>query len=38
MADPVVRRIFDEFQARLVEVRAQTAPNAGAAAADTRKR
>jgi hypothetical protein len=23
--DPVVRRIFDEFQARLVEVRAQPA-------------
>jgi DNA polymerase-3 subunit gamma/tau len=25
-ADPVVRRIFDEFEARLVEVRAQPAP------------
>jgi DNA polymerase-3 subunit gamma/tau len=25
-ADPVVRRIFDEFEARLVEVRAQRAP------------
>jgi hypothetical protein len=32
-ADPVVRRIFDEFEARLVEVRTQpSAPASGEAA------
>jgi DNA polymerase-3 subunit gamma/tau len=35
--DPVVRRIFDEFQARLVEVRAQSAASSAARDAASRK-
>ena len=38
MADPVVRRIFDEFQARLVEVRPSAAVTPGDGAAAQRKR
>jgi DNA polymerase III subunit gamma/tau len=35
--DPVVRRIFDEFEARLVEVRAEAPVTAGAGDSESRK-